>query len=149
MAQAPVVGRVIVAGSRTINDYAIFRALLLEFLKEHFHGEAVEIVTGRALDGPDDMAYHFARWDLRLPFVDFPAKWKEHGKPAGMIRNREMGIYARGHNGHLFNLWDGTSKGTKNMIQVAHEFELTTKTCILEPENLIERYEIIPYEEDD
>jgi hypothetical protein len=42
----------------------------------------------------------------------FPADWDQHGKAAGPIRNREMAEYAD----ELIALWDGKSRGTKNMI---------------------------------
>jgi hypothetical protein len=43
----------------------------------------------------------------------FPADWDLHGKAAGPIRNREMAEYAD----ELLALWDGKSRGTKNMIE--------------------------------
>ena len=44
-----------------------------------------------------------------------PAKWDKHGNSAGMIRNSQMADYADG----LIALWDGESRGTKNMIETA------------------------------
>lgn len=42
----------------------------------------------------------------------FPAEWDLHGEAAGPIRNRQMAQYAD----ELLALWDGKSRGTKNMI---------------------------------
>ena len=38
--------------------------------------------------------------------------WNKHGKAAGPIRNRQMAEYAD----CLIAVWDGKSRGTKNMI---------------------------------
>ncbi len=42
----------------------------------------------------------------------FPADWDTHGTAAGPIRNKEMALYAD----VLLAIWDGQSRGTKNMI---------------------------------
>ena len=42
----------------------------------------------------------------------FYPNWEKYGKSAGIIRNHEMGDYAD----YLLAFWDGTSKGTKDMI---------------------------------
>jgi hypothetical protein len=50
----------------------------------------------------------------------FPADWKTHGKAAGPIRNRQMAKNAEA----LIALWDGNSRGTKNMIETATKLGL-------------------------
>ena len=42
----------------------------------------------------------------------FPADWDKHGRAAGPIRNKQMADYAD----VLIAVWDGKSRGTKNMI---------------------------------
>jgi hypothetical protein len=44
-----------------------------------------------------------------------PANWSAYGKSAGMERNGRMALIAD----TLVALWDGNSKGTKNMIDIA------------------------------
>lgn len=148
MSELSRIPRVIVAGSRTITDYALFRRLFLEFLKEELNGAMVEIVTGRAKLGPDDMSYHLARWDLNLPYCEKPADWGKYGKSAGFIRNADMVDYAAEYpeDGYLFSLWDGVSKGTAHTNQYSRKKNLTTKIVIVDPE---EQWlpTIIPFED--
>jgi hypothetical protein len=44
----------------------------------------------------------------------------KYGKSAGPIRNRAMAEYA----GALIAIWDGSSRGTLNMIETAKKLEL-------------------------
>lgn len=47
-----------------------------------------------------------------IPVKRFPADWDRHGRAAGPIRNCQMAQYADA----LIAIWDGKSRGTKNMI---------------------------------
>ena len=57
----------------------------------------------------------------------FPANWDLYGKKAGYLRNIEMANYALEKNGMLFAFWDGLSKGTKHMIDIAKKCSLETR----------------------
>jgi hypothetical protein len=46
-----------------------------------------------------------------LSIKRFPADWETHGKAAGPIRNKQMAEYADA----LLLIWDGESRGSKNM----------------------------------
>lgn len=148
MSELSALPRIIVAGSRSITDYALFRKLFLEFLEENFAGSMVEIVTGKAKKGADDMAYHLARWDLMLPYSEYPANWKKFGNRAGFIRNADMVDYAAEYpeHGYLFSLWDGESKGTHHTNQYSREKNLNTKIVLVDPD---EQWlpTIIPFED--
>jgi len=123
--------RVIVAGSRTIEDYAFFRRRFVKYLDALPEGE-VEVVTGRASHGPDDMAYHFCKWDTYtkpLKVKEFKADWDEHGKRAGYVRNAEMAEYGN----RLFAIHDGKSRGTKHMIELARNEEMPVKLFLRDP----------------
>jgi hypothetical protein len=48
-----------------------------------------------------------------IPIKKFLPRWDLYGRSAGFRRNKEMGDYADG----LIALWDGTSHGTKQMIE--------------------------------
>ena len=50
-----------------------------------------------------------------LPCDKYKPDWDKYGKSAGYIRNTIMADNAEA----LLALWDGLSKGTKNMIEVA------------------------------
>lgn len=97
--------RVIVAGSRGIDDLRIIRSAI-----EESGFVAVEFVSGTAI-GADRLGEQVAA-ELEIPVRRFPAQWDKHGKAAGMFRNREMGDYADA----LIAVWDGVSPGTKSMI---------------------------------
>jgi hypothetical protein len=77
-----------------------------------------EIVSGTCR-GVDKLGEEYASYK-DLPVKLFPAKWKENGffmRNAGFKRNREMAVYADA----LVAVWDGQSKGTKNMIDIANQ----------------------------
>lgn len=115
--------RVIIAGGREVK---IDRGV--ELVKEAIAAsgfEITEIVNGGA-NGIDAAArkYWHNRFDGKIP--EFPlrtmsADWNKYGKSAGPIRNREMARNADA----LIAIWDGQSRGTKNMIETAQEFGLT------------------------
>lgn len=121
--------RVIVAGSRTLDNYLYFRDRILKYLSQYEHVN-VEIITGMASNGPDDMAYHLARWDLQIPWIEMPADWDQHGRSAGYVRNAEMAAIAT----HLFVMWDGESKGTKHMIDIARQKGIPVMLHMCDPE---------------
>ena len=102
--------RLIVAGSRKFQDEYVFERYLLAYLAEY---DEITIITGMAR-GPDIMAYDYAQYH-EIPVLEFPADWDKYGKSAGYIRNAEMLKTAT----HLLAFWDGSSKGTKNMIDIA------------------------------
>lgn len=100
--------KLIIAGSRSIEDY--------DKLKEIFNTlpyPVIEIVDGMARHGVDMLGVRLAN-ELNIPLKEFPANWDKYKKSAGMIRNKEMSIYANG----ILALWDGESSGTKNMIEL-------------------------------
>lgn len=98
--------RVIIAGSRSINDIGHINEAIQ---KSQFQIE--EVVSGTC-KGPDLLGEMWA-WFSGIPIKQFPANWGIHGKKAGMLRNVEMAEYADA----LIAVWDGESKGTANMIK--------------------------------
>lgn len=98
--------KVIIAGSRSIGSYEdVGRAI------EKAPFEITEVVSGGA-QGVDQLGKFWA-YQAGIPSKQFNAHWSEHGKAAGPIRNREMAAYADA----LIAIWDGKSRGTKNMIE--------------------------------
>ena len=102
--------KLIVAGSRKFQDEYVFEQYLLAYLAKY---EDLTIITGMAT-GPDMMAYDYAQFH-DMPVLEFPADWNRFGKSAGYRRNAEMLKSGT----HLLAFWDGHSKGTKNMIDIA------------------------------
>lgn len=105
--------KTIIAGGRTITDYS----LVLSALGESGF-QPTEIVSGMA-SGVDTLAIRYAI-EQDLPLKEFPADWTTHKRAAGPIRNRQMAEYADA----LVAIWDGESKGTKNMIETATKLGL-------------------------
>lgn len=118
--------KLIIAGSRSITDYDLLKKLMVTsgFWKKY--GKKLEIVSGMA-KGVDALGVEFAQKN-NLKLWEMPADWSL-GKAAGHIRNREMGDFADG----LLALWDGSSNGTKGMIDYARAKGLEVKayTCQL------------------
>jgi hypothetical protein len=54
---------------------------------------------------------------LKVPVKSFPADWQKYGKPAGVIRNKEMAYYGD----VLIAVWDGKSRGTRHMIEIMND----------------------------
>lgn len=114
---------IIIAGSRDFNDYNIVKKSLRSFLISKNTTDKPTIICGMAR-GADMVGYTLAK-KYDLPLKEFPADWNSFGKSAGYIRNKEMAKYASEHgNGVLLAFWDGESKGTKHMINLAREYEL-------------------------
>ncbi len=128
--------RVIIAGGRDFNDYELLHKELYNILFKlnmRYEDNLVayinqfEIVSGHAR-GADIMGEKFAdEHDIKLKI--FPAEWDKYGKSAGYRRNAEMAKYAvegkeQGVIGVLIAFWDGKSKGTKSMIDLAKRYGL-------------------------
>ena len=104
--------RVIIAGSRNYSNYQE----LVSFCDQVLSGtESIEIVSGTAR-GADSMGEKYAN-EREYKIARFPADWNKYGKSAGYVRNKEMADYADG----LIAFWDGQSKGTLHMINLAKE----------------------------
>jgi hypothetical protein len=103
--------KVIVAGGRDFDDYNLFQRKLIHYFRG-LKPEDIEIVSGGA-SGADRLGERFAEeHDCKLTI--FKAYWKS-GKSAGYRRNVEMAEYADA----CVCFWDGKSKGTKHMIDIA------------------------------
>lgn len=105
--------KVIIAGSRGIDNLMILHDAIR---RSTF--EITEVVSGTAR-GVDQMGEAWANMN-NVPIARFPADWNKWGKPAGYIRNKEMADYADA----LLAIWDGESRGTKHMIDIARDKQL-------------------------
>ena len=105
--------KVIIAGSRSISDHKkVSRAIKLAMSAGI---KFDEVVTGGA-KGVDTVAHRLAE-AVDVPTSVFNADWGKHGKAAGPIRNRRMADYADA----LVAVWDGESRGTRDMIRQARK----------------------------
>lgn len=112
--------KIIIAGSRNITQKnKVFASIfygLASFVTENINPlKNLEIVSG-CCRGVDKIGEEFADF-FKIQKRLFPADWDKYGKRAGYIRNTEMANYADA----LIAIWDGESKGTKMMINIAKE----------------------------
>lgn len=110
--------KVIIAGGRDFNDYELLKSVCDHILKDQIH---VEIISGVA-KGADTLGERYARdngYNIKL----IPADWDTHGRSAGYKRNSDMADYGN----VLIAFWDGKSKGTKHMIDLAKSNFLTVR----------------------
>ena len=105
--------KLIIAGSRHLDVPPAF--VYFCAYKWGIAEDVTEVVCGEAL-GVDQSGKELALMN-QSPLKTFPANWKEHGKAAGPIRNREMAEYADA----LLLIWDGVSPGSKNMKKTMEE----------------------------
>ena len=108
--------RLIIAGCRDFSDDRLFAATVksLTIWPD-------EVVCGMA-QGADEMGQ---RWAIanKIPVKEFPADWKTYGKSAGPRRNKAMAEYGT----HLLAFWDGRSRGTGGMIDLARSHGLLVR----------------------
>lgn len=103
--------KTIIAGTRNASFSQVMEGLSKAQELDSRFNSISQVICGGA-QGADS---HGATWadELAIPVRYFRADWKTHGKAAGPIRNREMAQNAEA----LIAIWDGTSKGTHNMIK--------------------------------
>lgn len=110
--------KVIVAGSRDFSDYELLEVEVSLFIADL---DSPIIVSGTAR-GADRLGEIFAA-KHKLQVERMPADWDKHGRIAGYLRNIEMAKVST----HCIVFWDGHSRGTKTMIDIAKKFKLQTK----------------------
>jgi len=113
--------KVIIAGGRKFNDYNLLKKSLNNILK---NSSDIEVVSGKAY-GADQLGERYAN-QYGYKLTQFSANWSLYGKSAGYQRNKQMAEYAT----HLVAFWDGKSRGTKHMIDLATEYCLKIRTII-------------------
>lgn len=113
--------KVIIAGSRSFNDYPLLCKTCDEFLS---HTSLIDIVSGAAI-GADKLGEIYAA-ERGYSITRFIPEWEFYGKRAGYIRNAEMAKYADS----LIIFWDGKSKGSKHMLDLAQKHGLNIKMKI-------------------
>jgi hypothetical protein len=112
--------KVIVAGSRSFDDYELLSKKLIHFLSR-FKPENIEIVSGGAR-GANLLGERFAK-EKGCKIKRFIPDWDGKGKSAGYIRNWEMAKYSDA----CVVFWDGKSKGAKHMIDLAIKEDIKLK----------------------
>ncbi len=114
--------RIIVSGGRDFDDYQRLESILDDVTEGRTN---VEIVSGHA-KGADLLGERYAR-EHGIMYAVFPADWKQFPIRGGFIRNREMLDYATDEKAMLISFWDGSSHGTKDMMELAEEAYVPVK----------------------
>ena len=110
--------RVIIAGCRDFDDYALLKERCNDYLCEKMETHNVIIVSGHA-SGADALGERFAE-EHGLQCEIHPADWGKYGRSAGPIRNAEMAEVSDA----LIAFWDGQNPGTRSMIELARKKDL-------------------------
>jgi hypothetical protein len=112
--------KIIIAGGRDFNDIHKVMESVDHHLSKCKHLD-IEIVSGTA-NGADKLGEEYA--ELRdYKVAQFKPDWDKYGKGAGYKRNVEMADYADA----LVAFWDGKSKGTMHMINIAKKKGIQVK----------------------
>ena len=106
----------IIAGGRDFDDYALLERTVDQFL-ENIQDE-ITIFCGKAR-GADSLGEQYAK-SRGYAVEYFPPDWRRYGRGAGLVRNREMVEKADA----LAAFWDGGSRGTEHIIQLARDRRL-------------------------
>jgi hypothetical protein len=129
--------KTIIAGSRTITDYEVVcRAIrdsgfaVTEVVSGHASSRKV---NGKWMPSVDRLGERWSREFLKKEATLFPADWTRQGLSAGHKRNGKMADYAVA----LVAVWDGSSRGTRGMIEIAQAkgLEIYVHTVIPEEKN--------------
>lgn len=121
--------KVIIAGSRGFSNYKLLREQCNKFLRDKRKTSNIIVVSGHAR-GADTLGEKYAQ-DEGFTLEIYLAQWKKFGKRAGYRRNEQMAEVADA----LIAFWDGSSKGTKHMIDIMNEKNLLVRVVEYETNN--------------
>lgn len=113
--------KVLVCGSRNFLDMAFLSETLQ---KLHQQTPFTLLIEGEAR-GADSLARN---WALQqgIEVARFPADWKQYGKAAGSIRNKQMLVEGRPELVVGFSYDIANSRGTANMLAQARKAGIPT-----------------------
>lgn len=100
--------KTIIAGSRGVK---LYRQIVEAVENSEFD---ISVIISGTARGADRLGEQYASKN-NIPCKRYPAEWDKHGKSAGYIRNTLMADNADA----LIAIWDGESRGTKHMIDIA------------------------------
>lgn len=103
--------KVAIVGSRGWKDHEMIRDYVYSLSPDD------TVITGGA-KGADQFAEIYAR-ERGLAVLVFRPDWKQHGKAAGLVRNRQIVDKCD----RLVAFWDGQSTGTNHGVGLARDAE--------------------------
>ena len=114
-----------VGGCRNFYRYDVLEAYLDKVLQNLKNQGDICIISGAA-PGVDSLAIRYAS-ERGFRCLQYPAAWDKYGKAAGPRRNAEMVAKSS----HIVAFWDGSSRGTYNLIQNAKRAKKPLKVKII------------------
>lgn len=122
--------RIVIAGSRNFNEalyLELMKPKLQKFIKDIKEEYNPIIISGCAA-GADIYGERFGLEHM-IPIERYPAEWDKYGRGAGYIRNKQMAEISD----VVLVFWDGKSKGSKHMINLAKEMKKPFKVITFAP----------------
>ena len=116
--------RTVIAGSRDITDFN-----RVERIIDRCPWAISTLMEGGA-KGVDKLANRYAKNKGWIPET-YPADWNNNGRAAGPIRNEIMAQKAEA----VIAIWDGKSRGTSHMINMAIKYKLHLFMVIIDKED--------------
>ena len=113
--------RIIIAGSRGFANVK----LMTEKLNKLFSVNKPTLIVSGGAKGADQLGENYAR-RMNIPVQQYLPQWKTFGISAGMKRNRLMAENADA----LVAFWDGSSRGTAQMIEYANRMGLKVRVVL-------------------
>jgi hypothetical protein len=86
------------------------RKLMITNLEVYLPADTTEIVSGGAT-GIDTCAKHFSLTH-NIPYTEYRPDYTRYGRAAPIVRNRQIVDHAD----RVIAFWDGTSRGTRSVI---------------------------------
>lgn len=117
--------KLLVCGSRTITDKEWVFSQIEQYWYWNLACYKYPVMIEGEAKGVDSIAKEYAivsEWEIE----SYAADWKKYGKSAGFIRNE---IMVKACDECLI-LWDGTSKGTANDIDLCKKYNKPYKVLI-------------------
>ena len=108
--------RVVIAGCRNYNNYDEAK-VYIDFCLSNVRKENDIIIVSGGASGADKMGERYAK-ENGFEVEQYPADWEKYGRSAGPIRNRQMAEVCD----YVICFWDGKSRGTRSMIELAKKY---------------------------
>ena len=105
--------RLIVAGTRTFSDIQLAESEIMKIATPE------DTILSGGARGADEIGEKIAR-KYGMKIESYPADWSLYGRMAGPIRNEQMAKNADS----CIVFWDGKSRGTRSMIELAKKYHL-------------------------
>jgi YspA, cpYpsA-related SLOG family len=110
---------ILVCGDRNYDDVETITSVLNMYRQRH---GSITIIQG-AYSGADTISIAYAEYS-KIECKSFPPKWKQHGKEAGSIRNKQMIEEGNPSLVIAFHSNFKSSKGTEDVIRRAIEHNI-------------------------